>query len=150
MSCERQRLPSISQNFLENIIKIVKVGWGWMVLPSVGRAGMDVAAFPVAPSLRSIYCSKRVRTAGVTRSAASDGTALLSQLTALRNLPEVFIMFEQYCKICFISQLHDYWPELQVHVMFLVKLMCSTELFCIRILFDLAVRAKCCCREYLS
>lgn len=59
-------------------------------------------------------------------------------------------MFEQYCKICFISQLHDYWPELQVHVMFLVKLMCSTELFCIRMLFDLAVWAKCCCREYLS
>lgn len=39
----------------------------------------------------------------------------------------------------FYIQLHDYWPELQVHVMFLVKLICNTELLCIRILFDLAV-----------
>jgi len=76
---------------------------------------------------------------GVTFSAASDGTSFFSQLTDLKNVPEVFIVFEQYCKICFISKLHDYWPELQAHVMFLVKLMCNTELFCIRILSDLVV-----------
>lgn len=74
----------------------------------------------------------------VTFSAASDGTSFFSQLTDLKNLPEVFIMFEQYCKVCFLSKLHAYWPELQANVIFLVKLMCKTELFCIRILFDFA------------
>lgn len=39
----------------------------------------------------------------VTFAAASDRISFFSHLTDLKNLPEVFIMFEQYCKICFIS-----------------------------------------------
>lgn len=44
---------------------------------------------------------------GVTCSEASNETSFFSQLTDLKILPEVFIMFEQYCKICFLSKLHD-------------------------------------------
>lgn len=76
---------------------------------------------------------------GVTFSDASNGISFFSQLTDLKFLPEVLIMFEQYCKICFLFKRHDYCPELQAHVMFLVKLICNPELFCIRRLFDSAM-----------
>lgn len=36
------------------------------------------------------------------------GHHFFGQLTDSKTLPEVFIMFEQYCKICFLSKLPDY------------------------------------------
>lgn len=67
-----------------------------------------MAVFPVAPCLRNNYCSSGTIMTGVTCSEASNGTSIFSQLTDSKILPEVFIMFEQYCKICFLSKLHDY------------------------------------------